>query len=976
MFLDITINKGHGLERNHEIRMRQLSKAFITVFVPMLLTVGAKTDVHALTAPVFSYQMNIAGNVSGPARVTTGTGGNIYIADEEAKTVTVLDQYGNKLFVIGGSDIPRSVAVDTQQRIYVGYKADEQPGYVSVFDPSGQFLRYLGSGPGEFGLPGDIAVSLGTGKVYVLDSIQNMVKVYDSGGNAVSDGQGNPFHIGGFGQYDGYNATSNPGKFDFPSGIAVDDIRQEVLVSDQSNYRVQIFDMNGAFRTAFGKHAPDTSWSFGNPKYDLRGKFSSIRGLVVDKEGRIYVADAFQGSVQVLDRTGAHLTFIGQQGDGAGQLDVPVDVTIDTHKRLIIADWNNNRLSIFNIDSGPAINNVAPTTPVQVSPAHTTQVNSITPSFTVQNSSDSNGDILMYRFQVDVSPSFSSAREFTAAEGSGYTLGIPDPALTDHTLYFWRARAEEAATSEMYASNWSGTLSFYVNALNRAPSTPAGLLPASGSAAKKSTTLSWSASTDPDLYDTVTYSVDISEKADFSSILLSQAGLGNTGVRIDTIPNYSLLTSGKTYYWRVRAIDNHGASSASSPANGFTYQKTILQTSSTPSAAKVYLDGNYGYLGAYAGTTGATPLEVVDVKPGRHVLRIERAGYFGYYDSVQVEDGETKSVTAALMASEAGTRPFTMNLSSESGVVGEGAPVLVSSKPFMVDWNNDGRKDLLVGDDGGKAYLFENTTTDASPVYRLSQNYPGGVVLTVSTKAAPFVVDWDNDGLKDLVVGCGDGTVRLYLNTASDSAPFFNNGFIDLSANGSVIQSGGNAVPVVVDWNNDNRKDLLVGDSSGKVALYVNTGTDIAPAFDNVAEVVQGANISAGNSGLGVTGDAAPLVTDWNHDGKKDLLVGCPSGYKVYFNGGTDEAPVFTTSTTEMAGLGIVPLAVDFNNDGYTDLLVGMDDGHVQYYQFIKVDEPAPAVETQAPPQPKPAEKKKAKSKSGVSKVFKKLKFW
>lgn len=46
-------------------------------------------------------------------------------------------------------------------------------------------------------------------------------------------------------------------------------------------------------------------------------------------------------------------------------------------------------------------------------------------------------------------------------------------------------------------------------------------------------------------------------------------------------------------------------------------------------------------------------------------------------------------------------------------------------------------------------------------------------------------------------------------------------------------------------------------------------------------------------------GNASPQVEDWNGDGKKDLLVGQFSGGKIrlFLNSGTNNAPVFTTST-------------------------------------------------------------------------------
>ena len=56
---------------------------------------------------------------------------------------------------------------------------------------------------------------------------------------------------------------------------------------------------------------------------------------------------------------------------------------------------------------------------------------------------------------------------------------------------------------------------------------------------------------------------------------------------------------------------------------------------------------------------------------------------------------------------------------------------------------------------------------------------------------------------------------------------------VRIEANGKVIDiERGDLVPCVSDWNNDGKKDLIVGQlSDGKVRLYLNHGTDSAPVF-------------------------------------------------------------------------------------------------------------------------------------------------
>ena len=65
-----------------------------------------------------------------------------------------------------------------------------------------------------------------------------------------------------------------------------------------------------------------------------------------------------------------------------------------------------------------------------------------------------------------------------------------------------------------------------------------------------------------------------------------------------------------------------------------------------------------------------------------------------------------------------------------------GGPLAVSSysAPSVIDWNNDGKKDLLVGQfDKGYVWLFLNQGTDAQPAFGAGTNvYVGSTPITTS----------------------------------------------------------------------------------------------------------------------------------------------------------------------------------------------------------------------------------------------------
>ena len=75
------------------------------------------------------------------------------------------------------------------------------------------------------------------------------------------------------------------------------------------------------------------------------------------------------------------------------------------------------------------------------------------------------------------------------------------------------------------------------------------------------------------------------------------------------------------------------------------------------------------------------------------------------------------------------------------------------------------------------------------------------------------------------------------------------------------------ASPMVIDWNNDDRKDLVVGAMDGRIYLYINQGSDTEPDF------ISGTFVQEDGSDLTVHAlGSSPDVLDLDNDGKKDPL--------------------------------------------------------------------------------------------------------
>ena len=146
---------------------------------------------------------------------------------------------------------------------------------------------------------------------------------------------GRPFHakpVFSFGQ-----KGPGDGKFHRPYGVAVNDM-DEIVVADNWNHCVQVFDSNGNFLRSFGRRGE-------NP-----GEFNYPNGIAIDKDRNIFISEWGNDRVQIFSWEGRYLGSFGGMGSLDSQLKCPRGLSLDSAGNIIVADTGNKQIKIFTPD--------------------------------------------------------------------------------------------------------------------------------------------------------------------------------------------------------------------------------------------------------------------------------------------------------------------------------------------------------------------------------------------------------------------------------------------------------------------------------------------------------------------------------------------------------------------------------------------------------------------------------------------------
>ncbi len=227
-------------------------------------------------------------------------------------------------------------------------------------------------------------------------------------------------------------------------------------------------------------------------------------------------------------------------------------------------------------------------------------------------------------------------------------------------------------------------------------------------------------------------------------------------------------------------------------------------------------------------------------------------------------------------------------------------------------WNEDNLPDILVNDHNGNVIWLENTGTRTSPKLAAPKPIlvewngesqkpewiPGvstGNELLAPWRTSPFIMDFNNDGLNDLVILDYEGYLSVYTRFKKEEKLFLNppeRNFVYLSGEPILLNqrtgsSSGRLKITFADWDGDGLKDLVFS-SKPAVDWMKNMG------IKNGKMVLQYMGRVVSRTLMGHTD--GPVVSDFNNDGISDLLIGTEIG--VFFYWQRTSFDVTTTMTT------------------------------------------------------------------------------
>lgn len=313
--------------------------------------------------------------------------------------------------------------------------------------------------------------------------------------------------------------------------------------------------------------------------------------------------------------------------------------------------------------------------------------------------------------------------------------------------------------------------------------------------------------------------------------------------------------------------------------------------------------------------------------------------------------------------------------------------------PYPCDWDGDGDLDLLIGGGYGWPRIVINEGSNEKPAYaephlilsggkpiRLLRNQLLGEPFHEHNMgySYPVFIDWDGDGLPDLMMPNETNRIYWYKNIGTRTQPEFGprrqvlvESFPDsetlraLSAKRALADTYPKereqpffwrTGAAFADWNGDGTMDLATGDGyTRRLVLFTqksDTSGTLVLRKENYLRLTDGRFIEDSVVGRETHWTECYRPVDWDGDGLMDLVYSCagtdPANGSIYLlrNAGNKKEPVFEAPRTlcffgkpiKVTDHGPSAWAGDLDNDGKADLLTGTEWSVYPFYTHAALE--------------------------------------
>ena len=261
---------------------------------------------------------------------------NVYLSSQSGNKIAVYNANDQIVTSFGSSgagngqfNLPGAVAIDALGNVVVVDKANNR---IQMFTKDGTHIRSFGSagtGDGQFQAASGLTIDANN-NIYVSDSARNNVQKFTNSGVFISK----------FG-----SAGSGNGQFNLAAGMAIDE-SGNIYIVDTNNYRVQVFDK---------LHNYISQKTFTDKPQEI----------TIDASDTIFVSFD-KNTISIHNMNWDRIDYFGFNGSGVGQFNFITGLVVDKNGTLFVADRINNRFQAFGTSPQPTVGQIL-STPVMVS---------------------------------------------------------------------------------------------------------------------------------------------------------------------------------------------------------------------------------------------------------------------------------------------------------------------------------------------------------------------------------------------------------------------------------------------------------------------------------------------------------------------------------------------------------------------------------------------------------------------------------